>query len=92
MKSKEWIKNLTVEDMPNEELKLIAEYLGIETALDLIENFPGININIPKNAFRRLMKEYIKKKYNGTRASQINLALECGVTAQYITQVARKNK
>ena len=40
---------ITVDDMPNEDLKLIAKILGVEIAIAMVETMPGAQIQIPKN-------------------------------------------
>lgn len=92
MLSSEITKNLKPEDLPNEELKLVAEICGMEFALVLIQNFSGITIGVPKNALKKVIDEYITNKYDGTRTSQLKLAIECGVTAQYVHLLSKRNR
>jgi hypothetical protein len=91
MEIKPWMENLTPEDMPNEELKTLATLASVETALILISTMPGININVPRKAFRSLIAKYIQKNYDGTRASQIKLSLECDVSEQYIYKLVKSS-
>lgn len=40
---------ITVDDMPNEDLKLIAKIIGVDIAIAMVETMPGAQIQIPKN-------------------------------------------
>ena len=53
MEFKPWMENITIEDMPNDDLKFVAQCAGIKTALTLIFCLPGLIVNIPKHALKR---------------------------------------
>lgn len=88
MKEK-WIKEIRPEDMPSENLRLIADFCGVDTAINLMQNMAGINVYIPNTALTQLKARYIKKKYDGTRDCANRLALELGVSINYIYKILK---
>lgn len=81
----EWLNNITDEDMPNNDLRLVAESCGIEIAIRLLEELPGISIFIPKSGFKRIVEGKIREGYNGTNAKE--LALMYGVSERHIYNI-----
>ena len=64
-----WMDYIKPDDMPNDDLKIIAESAGIRSALALIFCTPGLTVSIPTKAFsefnhclllNRLMKYRLK--------------------------------
>ena len=86
-----WMEYITAKDMPNDDLKFVAENAGIKAALALIFCTPGLTVNIPKNAFKAVKKRYILNNYDGTRYSINKLALECNLSQRYVYKIIRKN-
>jgi len=86
-----WIEDIRPEDMPTENLRLIADTCGVKTAVKLIENIPGISLYISGSALTILKTKYIQKKYDGTRDCANKLALELGVSINYIYKILKKN-
>lgn len=87
-----WDKNikLTMDDMPNGDLMLVAENCGIEVATKLMLNLQGVTINVPRGAMRKVVSRYICEHYNGSNIKQ--LALECHVSIRHVYGVLQKNK
>lgn len=65
MDYKPWMDLIKPEDMPNDDLKFIAESAGIKSALALIFCSPGLTVSIPKNPFREIKEKYIMSQYDG---------------------------
>ncbi|MDD3149916.1 MAG: Mor transcription activator family protein [Candidatus Gastranaerophilales bacterium] len=86
-----WLKDIKPDDMPTDNLRLIADACGVETAVNLIENLAGISVYIPGSALTHLKTNYIKKKYDGTRDCANRLALELGVSINYIYKILKTN-
>lgn len=87
MDYKPWMDNITADDMPNDDLKFLAERIGIRTTLIMIFIFSGLTVSIPKDAFKRLKKKYIVNHYDGTRYSINQLATDCNYTQRYIYKI-----
>ena len=83
----EWIDVVTIEDMPNSDMRLVAESCGIDMAVKLLEELPGIGIFIPKFGMKKLVDKYISSKHNGSNAKEI--AIRCGVSERYVYQLVR---
>ena len=47
---KPWIKNIKLETLPNEDLKIAAAVIGLDATIKLMCELAGISISIPKNA------------------------------------------
>ena len=82
--------NITIDDMPNADMKLVAETCGVETAVKLLTELPGIQINIPKAGVRRVTWAYVRKNYNGKNIKK--LALEVGLSENWLYQILKKDK
>lgn len=87
-----WEKNLTIEDLPNEDIRIIADFYGIDLAVKLMNDLPGIIINVPSNALKKIRNNYICRNYDGSKKSRMLLALECDVTEGYIKRIVWLNK
>lgn len=91
MDYKPWMDYIRPEDMPNDDLKFIAESVGIKSALALIFCTPGLTVTIPKNSFKEVKERYIMSKYDGTKYSINRLAVDCGLSQRYIYKIIEKH-
>ena len=87
-----WIKDLTPDDMPNNDLALVANLCGVDVAIKLIDKMGGIPIYVPNRPTLALKNKYILKKFDGKRETIKELALECEVSEVHIYNLLRKNK
>lgn len=69
------LRFVTIDDLPNADLKLVAQVCGLATAVSLIENMPGVKISIPKNCNRRTMQRAVMEMYNGTNVKSLSAKL-----------------
>lgn len=91
MDYKPWMDYIRPEDMPNDDLKFIAESAGSKSALALIFCTPGLTVTIPKNSFKEVKERYIMSKYDGTKYSINRLAVDCGLSQRYIYKIIEKH-
>ncbi len=91
MEYKPWMESIKANDMPNDDLKFIAEKAGIRSALALIFCTPGLTVSIPKNAFKTLKEKYILNHYDGTKYSINNLAIECDITQRHVYKIIERS-
>ena len=91
MDYKPWMDYIRPEDMPNDDLKFIAESAGIKSALALIFCTPGLTVTIPKNSFKEVKERYIMSKYDGTKYSINRMAVDCGLSQRYIYKIIEKH-
>ena len=82
-------KNITPEDMPNDDLRLVAEVCGIETVISLLKNLPGTNLYIPSSGYAFLMEQKIRNEFN-EGISPNRLAIEYGTSVQKIREILKK--
>lgn len=87
---KEWAANLTLADMPNSDMVLVAQACGLEVAAKLLTELPGLSITIPKSGMKKLINKYISENYTGGNAKE--LALECNVSIRHIYNMINKKK
>ena len=66
-KDKSWIEELTIEDLPNQDLQIIASVVGFDVAIRLIYELAGFEFTVPKHSLSHLKYKYIAKKYDGTK-------------------------
>lgn len=90
MEYKSWMDYITPNDMPNDDLKYIAENAGIKSALALIFCTPGLTVSIPQKPFKEVKERYIMDKYDGTKYSINKLAVDCGLSQRYIYKIIEK--
>jgi Mor family transcriptional regulator len=83
-----WTKYITKADLPNVELKLVADIIGMETTINLMEELAGTFINFPKTALNKCRNQFICEEYDGSKESRMALAKKFGVTERYIIKVA----
>ncbi len=85
---KSWERNLTLEDLPSEDIRIIADFYGVRFALRLMKDLPGVTISIPSSGLKKIRNDYICRNYHGSKKSRLKLALECEVTECYIKRLA----
>lgn len=87
---KPWIKYITMENLPNEDLNIVATVIGLDATIELMCELPGILISVPKNATLPAKIAYIKDVYDGTKQSRVKLSKLCDLSENYIYRIARK--
>ncbi len=90
MNNKPWMSNITEENLPNEDLKILAAVIGLDPTIKIMCELPGINIAVPKNATLQAKIDYVKAHYDGTKKSRYELAKMCDLSEGYIYRIARK--
>lgn len=71
-------ENTTVEDLPNEDTRLVAQMMGLKIAVLLMKHFGGMSLSIPKKGFKRLFARVVKKHFDGSNAKRLAMAM--GIT------------
>jgi Mor family transcriptional regulator len=84
----ELMSAITEADLPNEDMRLIAERCGLDVAVKILQELPGVAFFVPKNGFQKVLTAYIRHSYNGTNAKV--LALATGMTERYVYEVVRQ--
>ena len=89
-KDKSWIEELTIEDLPNQDLQIIASVVGFDVAIRLISELAGFEFTVPKHSLSHLKNKYIAKKYDGTKASRFELGKRFGIGERSIFRIAKE--
>lgn len=87
MQFEPWMEKATPNDMPNDDLKFVAEKAGMRQALMLIFLLPGLTVSIPKNALKTLKERHIINEYDGTRYTLNRLAVECDLSQRHVYKI-----
>lgn len=87
MEYKPWMDYIKVDDMPNDDLKFVAETAGLKSAIALIFCTPGLTVSIPKNSFKNVKEQYILEHYDGTKYSVNKLAVDCDLTQRQVYKI-----
>lgn len=89
---KPWIKYITNDNLPNEDLKIAAAVIGLEATIKLMCELPGIIISVPKNATLPAKIKYIQDVYDGSKQSRCRLAKQCDLSENYIFRIYKKTQ
>lgn len=81
------LSNLTIDDLPNEELKDVAAFSDMTTVISLMKHCKGLHFNIPKNCFDQFKRDYIFESYDGSMSSVRRMALELDMTQRHIQAI-----
>ena len=92
MEDKPWVKYITEENLPNEDMKIIAAIIGLAPTVKLMCEIPGTNISIPKNATLFARTAYIRDVYDGSKKSRIQLSKICNLSENYILRNYREKQ
>lgn len=89
MKSRniKWRDLIGKDDLPNDDIKNIADICGMDTAIKIMENMPGLLVNIPKNGMRKVKNRYIAEHYNGHNVKE--LAVICNMSMRHVYNVIK---
>ncbi|MBR3674292.1 MAG: hypothetical protein IKN65_08510 [Clostridia bacterium] len=90
-KKRPWMKYITKDDMPNDDLLTFSDYVGIEETVDIVLALPGLIIPIPRKPFRIAKERYIIDNFNGTKYSINQLALDCDMSVKQVYKILRKH-
>ena len=83
------LKNVTTQDMPSEDMRLVAETCGINVAIKLMKGMGGTAIYIPKHPYFKLVEKIIKEFDN---INYKEVALAFGVTERHVRNIWRQNR
>jgi hypothetical protein len=81
---KDILDGFTIEDMPNEDMQLVADSIGLEATMKLMSDFQGVQLNIPKNWHIVAARRYIEAN---SHLSPKKLAIRCGVSSRFVYDV-----
>lgn len=86
-----WIKYINIDNLPNEDMKILASIIGLEATIKIMCELQGVLISVPQNATLSAKIVYIQDVYDGTKQSRVKLSKLCGLSENYIFRMYRKN-
>lgn len=92
IRKEEILKALTIDDMPNADMRLVAEFCGVDIAIKLLEELPGIGINVPTNGFKKVLEKYACEHNDGTGDTVKRIALIFNVSERHIYKLCAKKE
>jgi Mor family transcriptional regulator len=91
MQQEKWYKDLKPSDITtSKDLKLVADYCGIETVIKLLENLSGLSFYVSEKTLVELKSKYIKEKFDGTRDCANRLALDLNVSINHVYKILQR--
>jgi len=76
--------SMTYDDLPNEDMQLVADTIGLEATLKLMEECGGMQITIPKNFAVKAKRKYI---IDNQHIHAKKLAIRTGTSERYVYNV-----
>jgi len=92
MKPEDIIKEITLDDMPNNDFRFLAEMCGLEIAVKLLCELPGCTFFIPKEGFKNFYARRILSEYDGTTLSLKHLSIKYNTTEGNIREILKANR
>lgn len=84
------LKEITIDDIENRDLRMIAELFGVEIAIKFWQRFQGITISVPMNALTKFQHEWIKR--NSKDMFPKEMAIKIGFSERYVQQIMSDQK
>ena len=66
------IETMSIEDLPNDDLRDVAEVCGIEIALRIMKKLSGSHIYVPHNSFSKIAFKFIVENFDGSNAKKLS--------------------
>lgn len=89
---KPWTKYMTIDNLPNEDMRLLASVIGLEATIKVMSEFSGVTFAVPKKAMLAAKIKYIKEVYDGSKTSRSLLAKQCDMSENYILKLYKKHR
>ena len=86
----DWLKNMTMKDLPNGDMEMIAKLCGLKAAVALMKACAGDRITIPRSWAKRLRDRMIIEGFDGANANR--LSTRFGVTRRYIYKIIERER
>jgi len=85
----EYISRIKIEDMPSDDMKIVAEGCGIDVAMNLMRNCGGLSLYIPKQPYYKLINRIIAEQ---KIINPKEIAMAFGVSERYVRGIWQQNK
>lgn len=84
-----WYDNLKIEDLPPGKILMIAQRNGINDAVSLLKNLPGIRLYIPIYDQKKMNHEKVKELYTGKNV--LSLAVKLNLSTKDIIRLSKND-
>jgi len=81
------IEQISIEDMPSDDMKLVAKHCGVDVAIKIMQKMGGLGIYVPKNPFALVVERILRQERNPDFKE---IATICSVTERYVRNIWRK--
>ena len=88
MQTPPWTELITMETLPNDDLKILASLVVLHPIIFLMCEYAGTTFTVPRNATLRARREYVKKHYDGSKSSRLYLCKTCNFSENDIYKIA----
>jgi hypothetical protein len=79
------IKNMSIDQMPNDDMRVVAQECGVDVARLLLRKLRGASILIPRRCYNKIADKFILEKFDGTNAKK--LASVCSYSLRNVYRV-----
>lgn len=86
-----WVKYITEDNLPTDDLKYLCSIIGIEATKKLMINAAGEKFSIHAHCNQSYKRQYIIDNYNATRKNIIELAMSCDTTDRFVYKVIEEH-
>jgi Mor family transcriptional regulator len=67
----DWVRETGIEDLLDNDLKLVYEWCGLDVVLSLLEHFASMTIYVSTKPLNEAKKRYIRTHYNGRNVKEL---------------------
>lgn len=83
------VNEMTVEDMPTEDMRNVAEDCGLDVAIILLKKMCNVNIYIPgQKRYKKVIEKFVIKNFNSTNAKL--LAQACNISLAHVYEIIQR--
>ncbi len=86
----DWLKDITIEDMPTPDMEMIAHICGLEATVLLLMSCAGAKLKVPKFWYKAVVDRKIVQEFDGRNVSQ--LQKRYGVSRAYVYKVLQEKR
>ena len=83
---------ITINDIPEGSMRLVADLCGLEVAVLLMHNMKGLTISVPSNGFEKIEKKIILDEYDGSTETLKKLALNLDLNEKTVRGILKDYK
>lgn len=82
-----WVKYITEDNLPTDDLKYLCSIIGIEATKKLMINAAGEKFSIHAHCNQSYKRQYIIDNFDGTRKSILEIVRACKTTQRFVYKV-----